>query len=214
MDRLWGPHTINRFSSQRTVLVTTRRFNSRFWQLSEVGCEGVDAFAQDWKGEMNWVHAPYRLIGLVVGHMLHCGAKGTLVVPFWERAPWWPLLRKGSGWAWFVKDAMPLGDSVGVFAGLRKPGALVVGTNSQAELAELPVGKLWALHVDFSFVCDSRCEALAAGSSSQRGPAGGAGGAITKEAAGGARAHAASAGKAQAAAGTKEAFRGRTRGRR
>jgi hypothetical protein len=152
LDARWGPFTVDRFSSQRTVLVTSGRYNARFWQPNGSGCIGIDAFAQDWQGEVNWVHAPYRLIGKVVHHMRNCRATGTLIVPWWVKAPWWPLLRcaDGASWAPFVQEVQCLRNSVGFFRGRRTVGALATLTDSEAELAELPVGELWALRIDCS----------------------------------------------------------------
>lgn len=151
VDKQWGPHTVDRFSSGSTVRVESGRYNARFWRPHAEGCIGIDAFSHDWSGEVNWLHAPYRLIGKVVQHMLHCKADGTLIVPWWVKAPWWPLLRRGDGkWASFVQGTRCLGDSVGFFKGQRKVGALVTPSNSLAELEELPVGQLWALRIKCS----------------------------------------------------------------
>ena len=146
----WGPHTVDRFSSDRTVLVRTGRYNARFWHTAGAGCLGLDAFAHDWQGEVNWVHAPYRLIGKVVHHMLACKARGTMVVPWWEKAAWWPLIRQKHGWAWFVREAWCMGKSVKFEFDTRRLGALVTHNNTPEELAELPVGTLWALRIDCS----------------------------------------------------------------
>jgi hypothetical protein len=61
---------------------------------------------------VNWVHPPYRMISQVILHMQKCQAGGTVVVPWWEKAAWWPLVRQGEGWAGFVKEAKCLGPSV------------------------------------------------------------------------------------------------------
>jgi hypothetical protein len=150
LDAWWGPHTVDCFSLQNSVLVRSGRFNSQFWQPGAHGCIGVDAFVQDWQGEVNWVHAPYKLIGKVIQHMKNCKARGTMVVPWWEKAPWWPLLLQGNSWVREVKQVHRIGQSVGTFKGARSRGALVVGNSTAAELAELPVGELWALCIDCS----------------------------------------------------------------
>ena len=56
LDKLWGPHTFDRFAS-----ATNRhcmQFNSRFWCP---GSAGVNALAYDWVGENNWVNPPFAL---------------------------------------------------------------------------------------------------------------------------------------------------------
>ena len=46
----------------------------------------------DWSGENNWLLPPVALIPRVVRHAQQCRAEGTLVVPQWESAPFWPLV--------------------------------------------------------------------------------------------------------------------------
>ena len=57
IDAKWGPHTIDRFASHYNAQVP--RFNSKF---SSPGCSGVDALAQDWRDENNWVCPPVSAI--------------------------------------------------------------------------------------------------------------------------------------------------------
>ncbi|CAL8471717.1 g11259 [Coccomyxa elongata] len=57
------------------------------------GSAGIDALAYDWSGQNNWVNPPFALTGRVIAHMSACKAKGVLVVPFWPRQAWWPLVR-------------------------------------------------------------------------------------------------------------------------
>ena len=48
LNQLWGPHTVDRFSSHYNN--QSQRFNSRF---ASPRCEAVDAFAQNWSIENN-----------------------------------------------------------------------------------------------------------------------------------------------------------------
>ena len=52
----------------------------------------MDAFLQNWVDENNWLVPPIFLISTVIRHLLTCKAHGTLVVPAWPSAPFWPLL--------------------------------------------------------------------------------------------------------------------------
>ncbi len=87
----WGPYTIDRFASSKNAKI--RRYNSLFWNP---GCEAVDAFTQDWSGENNWLVPPVFLISRAIRHARDCRAKGSIIVPLWESAPFWPLLRCGA----------------------------------------------------------------------------------------------------------------------
>ena len=92
LDADWGPYTIDRFASSKNA--KTQRYNSLFWNP---GCEAVDAFTQDWSGENNWLVPPVFLISRAIRHAKDCKAKGSIIVPLWESAPFWPLLRDGGG---------------------------------------------------------------------------------------------------------------------
>ena len=58
IDAKWGPHIIDQFAAYYNAQLP--KFNSKF---ACPGCNGVDALAQDWSGENNWICPP---IGLIV----------------------------------------------------------------------------------------------------------------------------------------------------
>ena len=82
LDILWGPHTIDRFSSFKTRQIP--RFCSR-WRSP--GAEVIDALSVSWSSENNWVFPPPFLVPKVLKHMLRYGADGTLIAPHWAPAP-------------------------------------------------------------------------------------------------------------------------------
>ena len=61
IDVKWGPHTVDQFASYYNAQLP--RFNSKF---ASPGSCGVDAFAQDWSCEINWICPPVSLIVLSV----------------------------------------------------------------------------------------------------------------------------------------------------
>ena len=100
LELKWGPHTVDRFATCYNAQI--ERFNSRY---ACPGTEAVDAFTVDWSKENNWWCPPPMLVPRVLRHAEHCRAQGTLVVPLWESAPFWPLLCRGAnGWAPFLSD--------------------------------------------------------------------------------------------------------------
>ena len=105
IDCLWGPHTVNHFASYFNN--QTPRFNSRCWTP---GSEAVDAFKVNWVGENNRLCPPIGLIPRVIRHAQACKASGTLVVPVWPAAPYWPLLCPFGTWkfACFVREVREL----------------------------------------------------------------------------------------------------------
>ena len=107
----WGPHTVDCFASQHNALLP--RFHSRFWVP---GCEDVDTFTTNWSNELNWWMLPFYLVCHTISHASFCQAKGTLVVPAWKSAPYWPVICP-DGWhlAKFVHLWWPIKFYPGIF---------------------------------------------------------------------------------------------------
>ena len=99
LDSLWGRHTLDCFTSSNSAQLP--RFCSRWWNI---GCLAVDAFTLSREQENLWMCPPLFLIGEVV-HRIHAVAcHGTLVVPEWKSAWWWPLLFAGTEGTRIVKN--------------------------------------------------------------------------------------------------------------
>lgn len=96
----------------------------------------MDTFTVHWGcGENNWWCPPPSLVARVVRHAQTCKANGTLVVPHWESAPYWPLLcPDGMMFASFVVASEVL------------PGEILPGRSGGA----LPDTSLLALKICFS----------------------------------------------------------------
>ena len=104
VDAKWGPHTIDRFASYYNAQL--QRFNSKFASPS---CSGVDALVQDWSRENNWVCPPVGLVVNAVRVLTACSGRGTLIIPEWPSAYFWPLLRDGpSRFKSFVREVFVL----------------------------------------------------------------------------------------------------------
>ena len=87
LDRMWGPHTFDRFADSRNTKL--KKFNSKFCCPDTAA---VDAFSQDWSKDNNYLVPPIHLIAKVIDHLIITNYVGTLVVPWWPSAPFWPLL--------------------------------------------------------------------------------------------------------------------------
>lgn len=111
LDERWGPHSCDRFASCYNAKLP--KFNTRFYQQ---GTSGVNAFAQDWAYDNNWLCPPVCLTCKVLSHMQVCNAAGTLVVPLWRSAHFWPrLCFDGLHWSSFVYDWIMLPDLPNLF---------------------------------------------------------------------------------------------------
>ncbi|KAJ8317957.1 hypothetical protein KUTeg_003048, partial [Tegillarca granosa] len=95
----YGPHTCDRFASHYNTKCS--KFNSKWWCP---GTSGVDAFMHSWCNELNWLVPPPRLISRVVDKSVTEKSKGTLVIPLWRSAPYWPKVHDGSMFMSFIKD--------------------------------------------------------------------------------------------------------------
>ena len=88
LDAIWGQHTIDRFASNQNSHL--KRFNSRFW---EPGSEGIDALAQDWHCENNFINPPWTLLPKVVEKIIQEKAWATVVAPVWPSQHWFQKLQ-------------------------------------------------------------------------------------------------------------------------
>lgn len=104
LDRLWGPHTYDRFATDYNAKFKV--FSSRWWCP---GTSAIDGFSESWKGQNNWLVPPPRLIVKCLLKLSKEGAEGTLIMPRWQSAPFWPLLfPDGQNSANFVLDSLVL----------------------------------------------------------------------------------------------------------
>ena len=103
LDLMWGPHTVDRFANVNNRQL--ERFNSRFWDPET---EAVDAFTVNWGDDTNWWCPPVGLVPRLIQHACKTKAVGTLIVPEWISAPFWPILFPEGASAVFVKRIFQL----------------------------------------------------------------------------------------------------------
>ena len=109
LDRIWGTFTVDRFADSSNTKV--KRFNSKYLCPNT---EHVDAFTIPWQYDNNYIVPPICLIPKVLDHMRDCGAQGTVVVPYWPSAAFYPLIREGeNSFKGFVRDWLCLSNSKG-----------------------------------------------------------------------------------------------------
>lgn len=107
-DNTWGPFSVDRFAS--TYNAKCEIFNSRWWCP---GTAGIDGLLQVWGGVNNWLVSPPRLVPKVINKMLDERVRGTLIVPYWPSAPFWPVLAPlGGTFASFIQENKMLPASV------------------------------------------------------------------------------------------------------
>ncbi len=90
LDRLWGPHTIDRMASFRTRQLP--RYESRHNDVESLRADTLSAL---WSpSENSYVCPPFSLIHRVLRHVQLSQCDATLIAPLWPGQPWWPLLRR------------------------------------------------------------------------------------------------------------------------
>ena len=134
INNLFGPYTVDCFADHLNYKLP--KFFSRFWCP---GTSGIDAFFQNWEGENCLLVPPIPLISKTLLHMHKCRTSGSLIVPFWPSAPFWPLLV--SKFAKFIQNYL-------VFVGT---SVLEHGNNKKSLLgSDSWNGHVVAFHIDFT----------------------------------------------------------------
>ena len=88
LDRIWGPHTIDRFASANNAQISV--YNSQYHDFAS---SGVDALAQqDWHIHNNFVNPPFRLMPKVLDVISSQSAVATVIAPAWPAQPWYRRL--------------------------------------------------------------------------------------------------------------------------
>lgn len=130
INRLWGPHTIDRFANHKNTHLA--RFNSRYLVP---GTETVDAFSVIWVGENNWLVPPVYCVTQVILHLLASRATGSLVVPYWPSSPFWPCLFASAQVCQpFVTDIRIFPSSIGILTLGDYKESLLGSTKFQSEV--------------------------------------------------------------------------------
>jgi hypothetical protein len=99
LDSLWGPHEIDWFANYNNHKLPV--FYSRSWTINAIG---IDAFTVNWNGVNGWFVPPVCIVSRVLRYMKQCLAFGTIIVPLWRSASFWPILSpSGDG---FIKEGV------------------------------------------------------------------------------------------------------------
>ena len=136
LNSLWGPFQVDRFASYENHKLG--RFYTRHWTP---GTAGVNALAYDWGDCLNWWVPPVRLVSSTLRHIVACRARGTLIVPCWKSALFWPLLIDSAGYFDYY---------VITFLHFRNAGRFLVRNRCSRVFNEKYQGNLLALCIDAS----------------------------------------------------------------
>lgn len=143
LDARWGPHSVDRFSSYFNSQVV--RFNSKYFSP---GCAAVDALAQDWSSDNNWLCPPTHLIVAAVKHLRYHKGVGTIIIPEWPSASFWPFLHiSPSRFHTFVKEFVVLPRLADLL--IEGPGQREVYRKKPSAFVGCPSFNMLALRLDF-----------------------------------------------------------------
>ena len=121
LDGIWGPHIIDR--------------------VADIQLEAVDTFTCDWSNENNWWCPPLHPVLRLIKHAEATKASGTLVIPQWLSAPFWPMLfPNGSHTAACVQQIIVLPNKQDLF---------LPGHSGSIIFKNVPNVAVLALHLSF-----------------------------------------------------------------
>jgi len=87
LQAAWGRCTVDAFASPATTLLP------RYWTAAPLpGAEAVDAFAQEWRGELVWAHPPPSQLLALTQLLEETGAAAHVCAPHWPGSAWFDLL--------------------------------------------------------------------------------------------------------------------------
>lgn len=111
IDSLYGPHSVDRFANSKNKKLP--RFNSLFWNPAT---EAVNSFTQDWRTENNWLVPPIYLVTKTIKYLINSKAVGTLIVPKWRSASFWPYIYKDKYSTYeYITDILEFSDASGIY---------------------------------------------------------------------------------------------------
>ena len=143
LNARWGPHSVDRFSSYFNSQVV--RFNSNYFSP---GCAAVDALAQDWSSDNNWLCPPAHSIVAGVKHLRYRKGVGTLSILEWPSASFWPFLHFSSSRIHaFVKEFVVLPRLADLL--IEGPGQREAYRKKPSVFVGCPSFNMLALRLDF-----------------------------------------------------------------
>lgn len=81
----YGPHELDLFATSLNALCP------RFFSFpASPGCDGIDAFRQNWSAGNLYANPPFSKIPLVLAKIASDAATVTLILPVWQDQDWWP----------------------------------------------------------------------------------------------------------------------------
>ena len=88
LDALWGPHTVDRFATFLNTQLPV--FNTRYWEPMS---GGIDALAQNWALENNYINPPWALLPKIIDKVIMDKAIATVIAPVWPSQQWFHKLK-------------------------------------------------------------------------------------------------------------------------
>ena len=86
-NRIWGPYQIDLFANR-----TNTQLPTYFSWMPDPFATAIDALIQPWHKRSLWANPSWFLIPRILAKAIREKATMTILVPFWESAPWFPLL--------------------------------------------------------------------------------------------------------------------------
>ena len=119
LDRLWGPHSIDRFASKDNRQLP--RYNSKWRDGTTEDVDSLHLPDSAWQLENSWCNPPWDLLDDLVVKLRQSGAAATVVAPRWPKRPWYLHL------ASMASESIVFPPTQDLFSRGRQPGHEGVG---------------------------------------------------------------------------------------
>ena len=86
LDRLWGPHTVDRFATMENALLP--RYNARWLDPLAEDIDSLRLSDSAWRRENNWCNPPWERLDDLVDKLRQSRAAATVVAPHWPGCLW------------------------------------------------------------------------------------------------------------------------------
>ena len=85
---------MERFTCDLFANSTNNKVDKFFSKVAAPGSHGINCFMQDWSKDFCYACPPVNLIPDVIRYIERIQCRGVLVVPYWQRNPFWAIITK------------------------------------------------------------------------------------------------------------------------
>jgi hypothetical protein len=126
-DKIWGPHSIDRFASFANKQLP--RYNAKWRDGQAEAVDSIHLADRKWRQETNWCNPPWSLLDDLAAKLRQSGAGATVIAPNWPRFPWFAHLSD------MASEMVEMPPSKNLFSPQRREGQGGVGPSAWSVVA-------------------------------------------------------------------------------